>query len=186
MNDSTESNVVDFPLPPKNKGGRPSGAAKRAKAKALHDRQWLYVQWLSVPPDHRDPKSQKEFAKMIGVTDETLRAWKMDPRISEAVRRTVLEAAGDPSRVSRVMDILFDRIESSSAAGALDMKAVDTFLKAAGVADVWRKADTVEVHLDQSQDVIIGEMSDEELQEAYDRAAAAHEELRNERRASKP
>jgi hypothetical protein len=48
-----------------------------------------YVEWLSTPANLREPKSQAKMAAHLGVTEQTLRAWKRDPRVASAVRSKI-------------------------------------------------------------------------------------------------
>ena len=45
-----------------------------------------YVEWLSLPPNRREPASQAKMAEALGVTEQTLRNWKRDPRITAKVK----------------------------------------------------------------------------------------------------
>lgn len=45
-----------------------------------------YIEWLAIPPNRREPASQEKMAKALGVTSDTLRNWKRDPRIISKVK----------------------------------------------------------------------------------------------------
>jgi hypothetical protein len=60
----------------KNLGGKEDLSAARE----------FYVEWLALPPNRREPASQAKVAVELGVTEQTLRNWKRDPRIIEKVR----------------------------------------------------------------------------------------------------
>ena len=40
-----------------------------------------YAEWLAVPTSERNPGTQKELAKILGVTEETLCHWKQIPEL---------------------------------------------------------------------------------------------------------
>jgi hypothetical protein len=96
----------------------------------------LFVDWLSVPESERIPKGQNAFAKELGVSKDTLTAWKKDPRIMSQVRSqgqaavissfsevtgTLLVIATDPEHKSAVAAarLLFEMLEKGE-------KAIDT------------------------------------------------------------
>jgi hypothetical protein len=48
---------------------------------ALTPQQITFAEWWAVPDDFRIPKSQKDFAEQIGVTEATICNWKRIPEI---------------------------------------------------------------------------------------------------------
>jgi len=48
------------------------------------------VEWWSTPKSGRVPSSQAKLAKELGVSEQTLRNWKRDPRIASRVSGKVL------------------------------------------------------------------------------------------------
>ena len=51
--------------------------------------QMEYALWLSLPSYAREPKTQKEFAKKVGVDASTLSDWKNLPGFMDYVRQLV-------------------------------------------------------------------------------------------------
>ena len=51
--------------------------------------EW-YIEYLSTPKSAQNPKTQKAVAKKLGVGISTLRAWRLDPRVSTRVSQKVL------------------------------------------------------------------------------------------------
>ncbi len=56
-----------------------------ARGPMLEQKQ-RYIDWLSLPPNRREPSSQAKMAKELDVSEQTLRAWKRDPRIIAKVK----------------------------------------------------------------------------------------------------
>jgi len=50
------------------------------------DEKVQFGMWLGTPPQYREPKTQKEFAKTIDIANETLSRWKRDPKVVEIAR----------------------------------------------------------------------------------------------------
>jgi Helix-turn-helix of insertion element transposase len=50
-----------------------------------------FIEWLSLPSSARNPKTQRELAKQLGVDAATLSDWKRSPDLWEKVRRWVDE-----------------------------------------------------------------------------------------------
>ncbi len=48
-----------------------------------------FIDWLSVPPSRRNPKTRVAMAQRLEVTEQTLRNWAKDPRIMSAVRAKI-------------------------------------------------------------------------------------------------
>ncbi len=48
-----------------------------------------FVQWFATPTQFRVPKTQKEFAKLVGVNEDTLTDWKQHPRFWPLVQQAL-------------------------------------------------------------------------------------------------
>lgn len=46
----------------------------------------FFVGWLALPPNRREPRTQEALAEALGVSSQTLRNWKRDPRIVGKVK----------------------------------------------------------------------------------------------------
>jgi len=50
-----------------------------------------FIEWLAIPSNEREPKTQAELAQQLGVEPATLSDWKRSPELWEEVRRLVDE-----------------------------------------------------------------------------------------------
>jgi hypothetical protein len=75
---------------------------------ALEDARHLkLVNWLTTPPNQREPRTQKAFAESLGVSERTIRDWKERPEVRAAWEKQAKEVAGDPEKVSMALDKLY-------------------------------------------------------------------------------
>jgi len=87
-----------------------------------------FVDWLATPGQFKKPKNQKEFARVIGVCQDTLTDWKRHPQfwplifasISEWVKGKIPDAVGG----------LYERILKDGSP-----KAFETFLRLGCIND---------------------------------------------------
>lgn len=107
---------------------RPLKSEVERKARELSDKQLAFAVWLATPPALRQPKSKEDLAAVLGSNRQTLWRWEKDPRIIEASRVVVLQNAGDPDKVTSVLDMLH-----GLALENRDKGAAETWLKAVGV-----------------------------------------------------
>lgn len=150
--------------------GRPSNVSLQRAQKDLNDRQLMYVAWQATPAKYRKPATQREFAAELGVSEVTVWRWSKDPKVLEAVRWMVLHHAGDPARISDVINFLQETAMDSSARLRDRMEAAREYLKAVGVhyafksePKLLRTVDVDEIRLD--------ELSDDEVWELYQERA---------------
>jgi len=118
-----------------------------------------FIEWLSVPPARRQPKSQEKMAKHLGVVPSTLTVWKRDPRIINAVKgkiRNEIAVADLPDIVDSLKEQAFNPDNARSVQAA---KLLIELMKE-GEND--------------AASVPLGDMSNEELREM---AAKLHDEF---------
>lgn len=146
--------------------GRPSTLSLQRAQKDLNDRQLLFVAWQATPEKYRSPGTKRELAAEIGVSEMTLWRWAKDPKVLDAVRWMVLHHAGDPARVSDVINFLSETALDDSQRLRDRMDAAREYLKAVGVQYAFKQEPkllkTVEV-----DEIDLSELSDEEIWELY-------------------
>lgn len=154
---------------PKRGPGRPLKAETERKKRELNARQRAYVLWKATPESNREPKTQKELAEVLGVSETAVWKWSKDPRVTEAVRFVALQNAGDPVKVKQIVDMLFDVAISQK-----NPKVAEVWLKATGVfSQFGRTGDLLEIPDDAEADSFEN-YSLEELQRLRDEALAAN------------
>lgn len=87
-----------------------------------------FVHWFATPKQFKEPENQKEFAKSIGVCQDTITDWKKHPQfwplvfasISEWVKEKIPDAVGG----------LYERILEDG-----NPKAFEIFLRLGGIND---------------------------------------------------
>jgi hypothetical protein len=85
-----------------------------------------FALWFGTPRSMREPKTQKEFAAGIGVSEDTLTDWKRRPEFAALVWRAVREWMSE--RVPDVFEGLYYRACEKGGA-----KEVEMFLRFAGM-----------------------------------------------------
>jgi len=80
---------------------------------------FAFVNWKATPRRLREQETQKEFAKKIGVCEDTLTDWKKHPRFNELVNLAIRSWVDD--RVPDVIDGLYEKIVSGQG-GAADVR----------------------------------------------------------------
>ena len=108
--------------------GRPSDVERERKQRKLSEKQLAYAVWLAQPAGLRQPSTMEDLATVLGTTRQVLWRWGKDPRVLDASRYVVLQNAGDPAKVTQVLDMLFN-----VAISKCDPKVADIWLKAVGV-----------------------------------------------------
>jgi transcriptional regulator with XRE-family HTH domain len=149
--------------------GRPPKAETERKKRELNARQRAYVLWKATPEINREPKTQKDLAEVLGVSEQAIWKWSKDPRVTEAIRFVALQNAGDPVKVRAIVDMLYD-----VAIGEKNPKVAEVWLKATGVfSQFGRTGDLLEIPDDAETDSFEN-YSLEELQRLRDEALAAN------------
>lgn len=122
-------------------------------------RKQQLLDWLLLAPSERRPASLKGLAEVIGVSVETLHAWKRDEGFRRVWQQAADQVVGSPERTQAVLDKLYE--------GAVrgDVKAASLYLQALGKMQPQR----VEV----STSSQVERLSDEELDLAIREGLAA-------------
>lgn len=97
----------------------------------MDERRESFLDWLCLPVEVREPKSQAKYAEMIGVTEETLRRWKKDPEFAERYRQHVASAFG-PDTTKLVIEQLIQDATDMDLKPSERLKFKELYLKAAG------------------------------------------------------
>lgn len=117
-------------------------------------RQALYLEWLVLPKDQRDPRTKSEMAERLGCTLQTLLSYERDPQFTNEVSRRL----GAAFRVDRLADIFEALYTTAMTQGPQQVAASRTLLE-------W---------FDRAQRVTpsdLSEMSDDQLREALKTAS---------------
>lgn len=150
--------------------GRPSLASLRSAQRSLNEKQLQFVGWLATPEDYRKPASQAQLALELGVSGVTLWRWSKDPQVMQAVRWIILQNAGDPTNVSKMLDVIAEIAHDHEVPKALRLKAATDWLKAVGVHDTFKSENRL-LKMEQVEDLDLSELSDEQLWELYQERA---------------
>ena len=70
-----------------------------------------FTMWNALPTYKREPKTQKDFAKKIGVGEDTLSIWKNNPKFWDIVWQFIVLRAKD--EVADVMDAFLEKAKSA-------------------------------------------------------------------------
>lgn len=151
--------------------GRPSNTEVAAKVKELNRQQMAFVVWSATPADLREPRSKKELGEVIGVSQQSLWRWEKDPRVLDAIRFVVLQNAGEPGKVSMILDMLH-----AKALADKDREAAKVWLQATGVMSAFGRQNSVLDALDADADFDIADFSLEQLEAFRDEQVAAQSE----------
>ncbi len=84
---------------------------------ALSPEKKKHAAWLATPRPHRVPKTKREWAEFLGVTDRTLRRWEQDEELWDEVWRLVGMEVDD--RLPEVLGHLVDVALSDKDAAAV-------------------------------------------------------------------
>ena len=150
--------------------GRPSKRSMKDAQRTLNDNQLRLAVWLSMPERHRKPATQKEFCEEIGISLMSFHRWRKDPNVVMATRWLTLNAAGDPGRVSAVLDFLHETTLDESISTKIRLTAARDWLKAIGVHEAW-SYDNKLLKIQDVDEINLEDLSDEEIWELYNERA---------------
>ena len=98
-----------------------------------YQREFLeFAKWSATPRHFKTEKTQKEFASVIGVCEDTLTDWKRHPRFKFILAAFLQEWMGE--QVPEVIGALYE-----TATGAGKAREVEAFLRLAGVITAPKK-----------------------------------------------
>lgn len=129
---------------------------KNVSGRQMNDRQLTFAVWFATPVPLRKPKTFDEVAEVLQVSRQTVWRWSKDPRVLDAARYVVLQNAGDPDKVTEVLDMI-----RSVAMENRDVKYAELWLKAVGVMGAQTRADLA--IWDQVQEDSLDRLSDDAL-----------------------
>lgn len=145
---------------------RPSAETLRRSSKRVSEKQLRYAAWKATPEPYRRPATVNELADLLGVTRMTLYRWGLDPKVQHAMRWMVLNNAGDPLRVSRAIETLFDIGDDVTQPLKMRLQAYRQALDAVGIKESI-KVDPELLKVEDVNEIDLSKLSDDELIEAY-------------------
>ena len=161
--------------PPAQKGGgRPTKLSLQRAQKDLNDRQLAYVMWAATPAKYREPTSMAGFAESVGVSEVTVWRWSKNPKVINAIRWMVLNNAGDPTRVSKIIDFLTETAEDEDNPLKYRLQAAKEFLDAVGVKQMWKNPTPDLLTTKDVDEIDLDQLSDEEVWELYNERSGAN------------
>lgn len=84
-----------------------------------------FTRWFATPRIFREPKTQKQFAEVVGVCEDTLTDWKQSPHFGPLIQQALIEWMKD--KVPDVVGGLYVKTQEKPTA-----KDVEMFLRLAG------------------------------------------------------
>lgn len=70
-------------------------------------RKMRYIEWLTTPPQERQPRTERELARSLDVYVKTLYNWKQDRDFLDEWRGEADEVIGGPDKRQAVLDTLY-------------------------------------------------------------------------------
>jgi len=108
-----------------------------------------YLEWLVTPAANREPKTQAEFARMLGVDTTTLRRWEKKDWFKSEWDRRVSEIQGSPERTQKLLDALYLKaLEGDNKAAQLYLQATNRLLPPQTVINTSKASDLSDEELD--------------------------------------
>lgn len=126
------------------------GSELRADNTPIMDaRQEQYLEWLVTPSSERIPRTQTEFAKLVGVDPTTLRRWEKKDWFKKQWDAKVSEIQGSPERTQRLLDTLYAKaLEGDNKAAQLYLQATNRLLPTQTVINTNKASDLSDDELD--------------------------------------
>lgn len=155
--------------------GRPSDKSKQVARRELNDKQLAYVIWAAIPEGLRVPSDKNEFADTVGVARQTLWRWERDPRVLDAIRFVVVQNAGDPARVTQVLDMVAEAALDRASTVEMKLKAAEVWLRATGVMSQFQRGNSILDVVEESEG--FSDFSDAQLESLKEAALANAAEM---------
>lgn len=83
------------------------GVAKTYVPVRQDSRKMRYIEWLTTPPQERNPPSEREIAAELDVYPKTLYNWRQDREFRDVWRDDADEVIGGEDKRQRVMETLY-------------------------------------------------------------------------------
>jgi len=157
-------------VPRQTSGGRPSLVSLQKAQQSLNERQVMFVAWEATPEKYRNPQTRAELCVQLGVSEVTGWRWAKDPKVQQAVRWMVLHHAGDPARISNVINYIYETVQDEQGTARLRLEAAREFLKAVGVYHAFTGKPDLLTTKDVSE-IALDELSDDEIWNLYNERA---------------
>jgi predicted transcriptional regulator len=93
-------------------------------------RKLRLLEWLTTPESARTPKSQRQLATELGVTETTIRNWKRDDAFRAKWEKESKDLVGEPDKVQRVLEMLYKGALDTTETLAARTRAAHEFLAA--------------------------------------------------------
>lgn len=122
----------------------------------MPEHQAEFLQWLVTPPEHREPRTYREWAAQHHLDTSTMRRWRADPMFRKEWEKALAEMNIHPDRVQEVIDAL----HKSATNG--DVKAMETYL---------RMVDKISPPKIVFEEQSVRDMTEEQLAEALEQRA---------------
>lgn len=114
-----------------------------------------YLEWLTTPPQHRDPKSERELAAELDVYPKTLYNWRQDREFRDVWRDEADGVIGGEDKRQRIMETLYEA--ASDQYNPRQVAAAKLYLDAVGAIGPQR----IDVQVSSKA---IGMLDDDELE----------------------
>jgi DNA-binding transcriptional MerR regulator len=107
------------------------------------------MEWLVTPSAERQPRTQAEFARQIGVDPTTLRRWEKKPIFKKEWDNRVSEIQGSPERTQKLLDSLYAKaLGGDNRAAQLYLQATNRLVVAPPVAQTTSASELSDEELD--------------------------------------
>ncbi len=142
----------------------------------LSAQQKEYVHWLTTPPELREIKTKRDFAKHLGVTPDTLNRWEKYPSVRRLREAVFASMNISPERVQTLVEQMYADATDMAAKPADRLAARKQYL-----AYIGRLEST---SLEEKADALtLDEATDEELELMEQAMKQVKDELAERRRA---
>jgi hypothetical protein len=115
-----------------------------------------YIEWLTTPPQFRNPRTEGQLAAELDVYPKTLFNWKQDREFCDVWHAETQEVIGGEDRRQAIMDTLYEA--ANDARNPRHVAAAKLYLEAIGAMSPGRM--DVTVHSDAKA---LGMLTDEEI-----------------------